>query len=890
MALSLPAGACLLAVLLLVAGWQELASGEGDTVPRVDCQMNALTTASVETARLGFEHRGRTHTQVQSDLTVTVPDTWLHAKDLTLGEESRGYQVAMRCLLRGDALGPSPTASERAEQAKETAARRAEWRYATPRVTAQGDRITVAYRAFASIKDKGPMRIGPWEIDVGDKAWRVALRPPGTLKGARWEHVGIQLGDLDFSEVSPEPRSIGKGELVWVRDPARRSVDLEVAVDVDPPWQRYFTWSNTWVWLSTAGVVSWWLSASLVLAVAAFRALPRTPSATTRQGGRAPVPARRQVLGRFWGTYDEGPQQAVLHFAVLSAAVVLTLLLLQKAIGLPPLQQALVGMAAGLALVLVARPWSCPGPADACDPRAEPGGPPDPRPRQARAVTVAATGVAGLGVLAVVVLSCLGQWSLAPSPRHRPGYLWLVLLGLTTLWLGLAAMTAWAWRFAREGGLARKSLIRRWDQAPVRWVATVSALLAAAAAVVLSCFWWAQRRDWRRGAWPGERVGVSQGELVGYLGRLPVAGLRWVYTYSWVLAVIALLALLRLRIDARRREAYGGRRVALGPEGPDFLLLAAIFAFVVGLRQVEFARSNVLYAVWFLLIMFSFYVISSVGRRWSVLSGADVYFLSRVFGTDQRRKELLKKAHEYRNRHHEIYLIEHGRANGEPTREQLEEDLTAQGAWLSGRSRGAHRPAEHYSVVDLALAWGPEFNWWDNARHAARLAFLFGIPATVSLVWLDRIPDYQHWLSVLHEQSGLLEIVAKLCAWQLAWAGAGMALGALWRVLPGRHSPFRALSLTLAYALPVGVGALLSRIADTEAGYALLHVLLMLTVLTLTSLWMDMATFSGERQFWPTRFGLLLSIYQMRGISVQIAYVLAQVAAAVAIWRDLAGS
>ncbi|MEU1409729.1 DUF6185 family protein [Streptomyces sp. NPDC005728] len=78
-------------------------------------------------------------------------------------------------------------------------------------------------------------------------------------------------------------------------------------------------------------------------------------------------------------------------------------------------------------------------------------------------------------------------------------------------------------------------------------------------------------------------------------------------------------------------------------------------------------------------------------------------------------------------------------------------------------------------------------------------------------------------------------------------------------------------------------------INDAGVGYAFLNVLLLLIILTLTSMWMDMATFSEERLFWPTRYGLLLSIYQVRGVSAQVAYLLTQVTAAVLLWRQLSG-
>ncbi|MEV8535686.1 DUF6185 family protein [Streptomyces sp. NPDC051211] len=858
--------ACLVAVLLLITAWRVLTSG-ADTARRDTSCQPSLLKARVEAAQLGFQHRGRAYTQVQSDMTVKVPDTWPYARDLTLGEESPEYQNAMSCLLRGsEAADPKIAASE-----KERRARKAEWRFRSPTVTATGDWITVEYQAFARIEEKGEISIGPWGIEVGSKVWRVVLKPPDTLRAADWKRVEVGLGGLDASVISPEPSSLREGVLAWGQPKS-----LDISVEVDPPWQRSFTWTNVWSRLSQVGVVSWWLAASLVLAVAAVRALPRKPSPAPREAGRVSTSAGWLFGGR---RFNEGPKEAVLYWAVLSAAVVLTLVLLMKGIKSPS-WRGLIGIATGLALTLVARPWCRPALSSAQEP-GKGAGVPDPQARQARAVTVTATAVAALGVFAVVALHFLEQGPPISSAAQSSGHRLRVLLALATLWLGLAAMTAWAWRFGREGGLIRKTWIKTWNSGPVRWVAVVSTLLAATAAVILACFWWAARREWKRVAWPGERIGIPGERVAEILSAIPLQGLHWVYAYSWVLAGIALVALLRIRVETQN----GRQAVSLGPEGPDLLLTVAIFAFMVGLRQVQFAGASAsLYALWFVLIMLSLYAVCAVGRRSSVLSGADRQFLSRAFGTRERRDELLEEAHEYRNWHHQIYLMEHGRANGDVERAEMEENLRGQARWLSGLGR--EHPAEHYSVVDVALAWGPEPRWWQNARHAAKLAFFFGIPASVALVWLTEI--YQNWLRALHTPTGLLEIAAKLGAWQIAWAGAGMVLGALWRVLPGRRGPVRALSLTLAYALPVGVGVLLSRIADSEPGYALLNVLLMLTVLTMTSLWMDMATFSRERQFWPTRFGLLLSIYQMRGISAQIAYVLVQLVAAAAIWHELA--
>ncbi|MFI1868531.1 DUF6185 family protein [Streptomyces jumonjinensis] len=855
----------LLSLLLVVAAWWALSSGVADASPRDACQTGGLK-ARVEAADLDFQHRGRMSTQVHSYMTVKVPDTWPHARDLILGEGSTEQRNAMHCLLRGN---------------EEPGERAAEWRFHNPRVTAGNGWITVEYQAFAWIKQTGPFLIGPWDIDVGEKKWPVVLKPPDALKGADWKRVKVDLGGLGTTHISPEPSSVKDGELVWAtgKSPGIR-------VDVDPPWQRYFVLTHFWLLLSNVGVASWWVCASVVMALAAVRALPRRPSSAEDESGSASRSFRRLAGGIGRALHNEGPRQAVLYWAVLSAAVVLTLLLLMKEIESPS-WRALIGIATGLALVLVARPWIRPERPSAQKPGAEKSVAPGGQRRQARVVKVTASGVALLGVLMVAAPHLFGQGPVLKPTTQSPGHFGLVLLGLTTLWLGLAAMTAWAWRFAREGGLVRESWTERWDRAPARWVAVVSALLAAITAVILCCFWWATNLDWKRVTWPSERTGTPR-EVSEFLVGFPLLSLTWVYAYSWVLAGIALVALLRIRVEKQRSEGNRLQRVSLGPEGPDFLLTAALFAFLVGLRQLVFAgASAAFYGLWFLLIILSLYALRSVGRRRSVLSLADGQFLSQTFGTPERMHELLKRSHEYRNCHHQIYLMEHGRMDG-AEREELEEEVREQGRWLSGQ--GPKHPAEVYSVVDVALAWGPGPHWWDNARHAAKLAFVFGIPASFAVVWLTSFPDHRTWLFTLHTPNGLLEIVAKFCAWQIAWAGAGMVLGALWRVLPGRRSPVRALSLTVAYALPVGVGALLSRITDTELSKALLYVMFMLIILTLTSLWLDMSTFREERQFWPTSFGLLLSIYQLRGIATQTAYVLALMATAAAIWRDLATS
>jgi hypothetical protein len=151
---------------------------------------------------------------------------------------------------------------------------------------------------------------------------------------------------------------------------------------------------------------------------------------------------------------------------------------------------------------------------------------------------------------------------------------------------------------------------------------------------------------------------------------------------------------------------------------------------------------------------------------------------------------------------------------------------------------------------------------------------------------------YDPWtlLQLSYQPTGIPGVLASLIAYQVAWAASGFVLGALWRLLPGRRSPVRAWSLTFAYAVPACLAILFNKATHVGVGNLalLLYSVLMLSILTLTSIWMDTSTFREERQYWPSRFALLLSVYQTRGFSGHVAWLLAQLAAAVAIWRALA--
>jgi hypothetical protein len=840
----------LLSLVVVAVVWCGSSSAEARQATGDVCRADQLASAVVDAGILFDQHR-KNYVKVSSRMTVTVPNEWRHARHLTFDQKSPEYRVAMRCLLLG----------------QDDAGQTNEWRPHDPQVTEQDHRVTVQYDAFNLIKDYKPFRVGPWElITTGGNKWKVSLRP-SALQKVSWRHVWAEMGDLDFSDRSELAATADKNSLAW-----SNQLPGHIWFEVDLPWQRDLYLELDQSFLKFAGIALWWVCCSFVIALAALRARYPSP-ALGGAGQEAQGPSARA----------DSPAQSVLQWALLSGAVALMLLLL-----IPQQQpvvlrwRSLACITAGWALILVARPWR--RGVSPTAPNAGNGKSDSAERRQARAVITTASVVAALGLFVVLAPELFGlPEDLASKTLPTAiGDVGLVLMGLATVWLWLAAMAAWAWRFAREGGLVRASWTAKWDDAPVRWIATVGTLLGVVAVALLACTWWANDRQWKRVAWL-----TDQRKPIGdILAKFSFTDLSWMFAYSWTLAGFALLALLRFRVQVQRARGGSKEEVfALGPDKPEVLMTVVLFSFFVGLRAVTLLGFSGEYGVWLLLSICSLYGVLAVGRRRSVLGQMGERFSMQRLATSRRRKELMAKAHQYRSLNRRLHLVDQGHA-GDVTCEQLEDQLHELHQWLVAGC-GGKNPVDQISVLDVALASGPAAHWWSNALIAARAAFCSGIPASGLLLFLY-LRDSRHWLDTVYTPAGIPQAVVDFVLFQAAWAVAGFVLGALWRLLPGRSSPARAWSLTFAYAIPVSLAALLVRLTDADYSYLFLYVVLMLTILTLTSIWMDTVTFREERQFWPSRFALLLSIYQLRGVSGQIAWLLVQIAAAVGIWRQLA--
>ncbi|GAA1200700.1 DUF6185 family protein [Streptomyces rhizosphaericus] len=864
-----------LGLLVMAVGWWGVCTAEAHGAGRDVCDMAQAGTLQARSA-LRFSHHGQTYVQAQADTDVTVPDKWRLENQLPLGEKSKRYRQAMRCLLRAETKpNTKPTWKD-------------EWRLHSPEVKTapKGHGVTVRYKAFALIKHTGETQIGPWHIDARkpDHPWHATFRPTmlgKVLAKAHWKQVKVRLDGLAASDVRPKAAYAGKGRWVW----DKRRHPPRVRVDVFPPWHAAFALENRGSTLSRLGLILWWVCGSAALALAVLRTAPRSPS--------PPRPSERFWLWPPWRVpavsdgSKRGLARTALWWAGLSAALGLALALLIPGTRGLSVWPTLAGIAAGLVLILAARPWL---PDRSTD---KPKWPTSKLNRRGRAFTrnvfLTSLSLVALGLVAVLAPGTMGlPGELAPPDAYT---ITLMLLQLVMVWLWLIAMAAWAWRFVRDGGLARASWTAAWDTATIRFMAASGAVLAVAAVVMLYAYRWSVELNWRRSNWLLEHDPTydraHDQNLHNTLAGFGSIGLSWAYTHTWVLTTIALVALLNSRADAARSEP-NTEQISLGPSRNDMRLTAVVFALAVVTRAQLFAGSSLLLTVWLLLNIAAVYAVRATGRRWSVLHQAGGAFLTQTLGTAQGRRDMLEKAHQYRNLHHRLRLVDQGHTEQDMTREALEDRLRRLRRWRPpGYDRGFL--PDQVSVVDVALSWGPHDKWWDNALHGARIAFLFGIPSSAVIVWANYFKSPKQLLLTSASATGLPDIAAWFVTWQITWAGAGLVLGALWRVLPGHRGPMRALSLTIAYAIPIGVGALVNRITDTELGNAVLSISLMLIVLTLTSIWMDMATFSGERQLWPTRLSLLLSIYQARTLSVHAAFLIAQFAAAATIWNDLAG-
>ncbi|MDT0453827.1 DUF6185 family protein [Streptomyces hesseae] len=806
--------------------------------------------------KLTFDQHHIDFAEVRQLTSIDIPaGQWPLSNDLTLSTDSPKYRNAMRCLLH------EKRATEKFGEWHP------EWRNVSEATEQQGV-VAVRYESWNLVGNSaGQFEVGPWTVDAEpDKNWKVALHSPEVLRGVSRRTVEIDPGGLEIGD-APGASSANETRRVWTPPGPDTEASIMRPKQLTPLSRRDSL-------IAYLGVTSWWVFGSALIALSAwpFR----------KKNGKNDKAAARTLA------------DTALQWAGLSAALALTLALLLQLYPATSRWRAFIGISSGLALVLLAQPWL---------PLVERSG--DGRKvLTRRTVLVTTFAAAAIGLLVILSPQLFGLSSkLMPTAPAPPlAIAGLALLETSMLWLWFTAMAAWAWRFAREGKLGGSSTGDGRNQAGrhLRRVTATGAALAVVAALVVLCHVLSFESRWRRANWLGEADSLFGNDHTGILGRqlaeFPSFGPLWTYTHTSVLTAIALVALLRLSSRAR-----SGAK-SLGPKGWDLLLVAAIFAVVLALRVAKFAGSAAnLYGLWLPLNMLALYALVKAGRRWSTLGRVDrkaekCFAANAAKGESRVAAELttpagyrrmMGDARRCRDLLHRLHLVDHGHPES-AQRRTLENQLSALHHWRPAKCSRDCLP-DPVSVVDVALCWGPRRRWWRNALNAARWAAVFGVLPSVVTVWYENAYDPDQWALTLDLPTGIPDVVWRFLTQEISFAGAGLVLGALWRVLPGERGPMRALSLFVAWLVPIGVVAAFSHGIDRKAlGLALLNIVLMLMVLTLTSMWMDTDTFSRERPYWTKRLSLLASIYQMHGLSGQVAFLVMQAAAAVTIWRQIA--
>ncbi|MFJ2259702.1 DUF6185 family protein [Streptomyces sp. NPDC087844] len=850
------------------------------------CDSARLAKARVSTS-VEFQHDDRTYTKVVTRLTVDVPDDWRLAQDLLLSEDSRRYIRAMACLTR----------SEQKKQQRHWT----EWRVGSPVVVSKGGRVKVVDRAHSWVDQyRSDIAVGVWSVRTGAERWFVRLQAPPALAGARWDRITVDPGEPGAESAKPKPYA-GQGAtaLVWRpeairqqkrtaekraaqkaaaeaakgnagetgasrRQKAEELAAPAVAVWLRPSWQRSWAAQNSRLITLGMGALGTWLW-SIVVSVLLL-------VAARRYGARSGIPTDRQRRTRLnliaWAWC------AVAVAAVTIADDLIEPYVQRRSDGRWLDEWIFHGHGFALTVVVLLLVLA--------------------RPPQ-RIWTVA-------GLLALLPLAEM-KWPerfdlrpLRPGPMDHVYIASDKALAAQTasaccvMALTLLAFVAAAWRLATDGQLLPESRRNPGTDRVLRLRIALPAVLAATVGIAV-CAALTHERSWQRATWLSDPLDADYGKehrinLLWDAMWSVSNGQDWMCGNLWMLSAVAALAALRTwHISS-----------ALSPldrpgDRAERLLFLTFFPVGVGMAGGWPLGVTLPVSVWIPLHMLALYGAVTLFVRRSVLAqpfAKSDHSLAVILSVGART-ELLSRARTYRETHAALRRLDQGLFGDQPpVREDEEANLSDLHDWPAGGVlTTSDRLPPKVSVVDAALALGPRDTWWANGSRAARLALIPGLPTAALTTWVWTVRG-EAWESTLSFQFGFPDIVLIFVYWMITWAGAGFVLGALWRVLAGRRGAVKAIPVTLAFALPAALDALLSWFTHESVSNLALYVSAMLFVLTVTGIALDLDTFRGERRYWQSRLGLLLSVYQMRYYSLQVAYLVAQIIAMISIWQFFA--
>ncbi|MFI8262945.1 DUF6185 family protein [Streptomyces sp. NPDC085665] len=792
------------------------------TARAADCSPDRLKGAKVTTA-VEFVHRGSAVSSVTSVTDITVPANWEQAPHLFLDTHAALYRDALRCL-----LGKGASAEETASGQDDSTVYDYEWRF-KPLSVSRRNGIAVHYEAVGWVQNLESFQVGLWTLTPDENEWAVELKRPPGLREATWDSVHVRLGGPGAMSASPPPAAgEGRSELSWMKPGDSPRVVFR------PPAAQQWTAivqsrGQRWAGLGTDSV-------SGAFPYFATGALSLVAGNRLRRGlGRPPLPVERKALTglRSWSLL-----LMLLGLIVFMGDDLYYFLGARLAWGkdygstVSFFSMLFIGVAlcffGKLRSFLLAAVCSLAGCLVALYVGAELS--------HSALVSSSDVLVSHVGAWLVVVASavpvfvcCLGvissgQRLLLLGGRGLPQWVMVsvaaVMSGLTMLWAFLAFGRSWERR---------------------TWLTNFAPSVRDGYRLETYDWWW---------QWFASDTLVAVGDIVVQLAALALVG--------------------ALRVC--RAEQYDNE--SFTPNAAERSFMVIFFAVIVVPNYAYYFGFSG-YITTLVLGILAAWSLLALGRSTSVLeqpAAGNTPLGKAVSRTD--RAELLRMAHRYRELQSRLHRPGAGTPNERSeSQEAVEQEIDRLDQCLPDGVR----------PIDLPFAFGPMVTWWGNACRCALIACFIGLPATGVMYWLDLVRG-DSWSVTAEDIGGFLSVVLEILYWQLIWAGGGFFLGALWRDLPGRNGPMKALSVAVAFAVPVGVHEIIAQITGEGLQNTVPAVAAFASVMTFSGLVMDVQTFKSERRYRSSNVSLLVYIYQMRIASV--AFLLAQLVALATIWQS----
>ncbi|MFF8980770.1 DUF6185 family protein [Streptomyces eurythermus] len=696
-------------------------------------------------------------------------------------------------------------------------------------VDSDGKKVRVHYEAVVSVQWLAKLQIGPWVLLPNADVWTVHLDPPKNLSKATWENVEVRTGGPRALSVRPESATGKDGTVLkW----QNRKPD-KFAVSFRPPvaqqWDaKTLSPGQPWeaVGLFSGSSAAMYVLAGLLLLFAGRK---------LRQGlAQGPADDEQRALGvlRSWALLSIG-----LGLLVYMGDNVLEFLWNDKYTKTLSLFSLLF---IGIALCAFGK-------------------------LQKSLMVVACSVVV---VVAGTSLGCeVADCALLPVSDKD------VLIHTLGYWLKSLACVA-AFFVYYMGGISsvRRVLRMVGGSLPLWLVVSLSSVLSGLTVL------WAYlvfRRYWDRISWLAE------------IGRPTYKDKLWEQLNNWwhdfpklvlpdlldtaSLVLFALVPAATLYVCRAEREDSN----YFTPTASEQLFLAVFFTLVVVPGGGVYFGVNGSFVTIFLGFLFARMLIS-LGERKAVLAqpvsgnGALGQAMSRV-----DRPRLLRTIRRYRDLQDCLHHPGMGNpAESTGAREAIEREIDEMD----------RRLPEGVRLVDVAFACGPMATWWENARRCAMIACVVGLPGTGVMYWLAMVSGGT-WAGTLVYPGGFIAIIYIILGWQVIWMGAAFFMGALWRSLPVRYGPTKALCVALVFSIPVCAHWVLGELIGQEVRGTIVVIATFTSVMTCTGLVMDVQTFTSEGRYWPSKASLIMYIYRMPLTAV--VFVLTQLASLATIWQSL---